>query len=176
MVDVADHVGGGFGMARVQDPAQLLIILHEAVGLVDEKRWPHIFDITKQRGRGDVARKLGARRQEVQQDENTGLTATLRRRQHQHSVAPFSFFCRRLHFSFGYAKHTFSTWLGPGNTALLGMEIVANSPSDRRQVGQQKHPQRSWVMNASKMLYRRSFCVGAPMQGHPRGAHLGSRW
>jgi hypothetical protein len=33
------------------------------------------------------------------------------------------FFCRRVHFSFTYAKHAFSTWLGPGNTALLGPEM-----------------------------------------------------
>jgi hypothetical protein len=65
------------------------------------------------------------------------------------------FFCHRLHFSFAYVKHALSTWLGPGNTALLGpeigptvMEIVANSPSDRRQVGQQKDPQWSSVITA----------------------------
>src|SRR5262249_15329110 len=82
--DVADDIGGGLGVAGVQDPAQLLIVLHEAVGLIDEKRRPHIFDVTKQRGRGDVARQLGARRQEIKDDENTGLTATFRRRDQYH--------------------------------------------------------------------------------------------
>jgi hypothetical protein len=56
-----------------------------------------------------------------------------------------------------------STWLGPGNTALLGpemrpetgldvMEMVANSSSDRRQVGRQKDRQRSSVTHGSKPL------------------------
>ena len=56
-----------------------------------------------------------------------------------------------------------TTWLGPGNTALLGpemrpetgldvMEMVANSSSDRRQVGRQKDPQRSSVTHGSKPL------------------------
>jgi len=63
------------------------------------------------------------------------------------------FFARRFALWFCHAKHAFSTWFGPGNTALLGpevrpetgpdvMETVANSPSDRRQVGRQKDPQR----------------------------------
>ena len=63
----ADDVGGGLGVAGVEDAAQLLVVLHEAVGLVDEKRRPHLFDVTEQGGRRDVARQLGARRQEVQQ-------------------------------------------------------------------------------------------------------------
>jgi hypothetical protein len=56
-----------------------------------------------------------------------------------------------------------TTWLGPGNTALLGpemrpetgldvMEMVANSSSDRRQVGRQKDRQRSSVTHGSKPL------------------------
>jgi hypothetical protein len=59
------------------------------------------------------------------------------------------FFCRRLHFSFAYAKHAFSTRLEAGKYCTFGarnaarnradvMEIVASSPSDRRQVGQQR--------------------------------------
>ena len=46
------------------------------------------------------------------------------------------------------------------------MEIVANSPSDRRQVGRQKDPQRSSVTNGSKLPYRELLRVGAPMPGH----------
>jgi hypothetical protein len=37
-------------------------------------------------------------------------------------------------------------------------------------------PQRSSVTNGSKLPYRRLLSVDAPMQGHDRGAHLGSRW
>jgi hypothetical protein len=69
--------------------------------------------------------------------------------------------CRRFYFSFAYAKHAFSYWWGPGNTEFLGpemrletgfdvMEMVANSSSDRRQVGRQKDPQRSSVTHGSK--------------------------
>ena len=75
--------------------------------------------------------------------------------------APPTFFCRRFYFSFAYAKHAFSYWWGPGNTEFLGpemrletgfdvMEMVANSSSDRRQVGRQKDPQRSSVTHGSK--------------------------
>jgi ribosomal protein L44E len=56
--------------------------------------------------------------------------------------------------------HSATLW-GPGNTALLGpemrletepdmMEMVENSPSDRRQVERRKDPRRSSVTNGSK--------------------------
>src|SRR4051812_33061898 len=56
----------------------------------------------------------------------------------------------------------FSTWLEAGKYCICGarnaarnrenvMEIVANSSSDRRQVGRQKDPQRSSVTNGSKL-------------------------
>jgi len=47
-------------------------------------------------------------------------------------------------------------------TAPDVMETVANSPSDRRQVGWQKDPQRSSVRNGSKLPYQQLLCVGAP--------------
>jgi hypothetical protein len=53
---------------------------------------------------------------------------------------------------------------------------VRHSPSDRRQVGWQKDPQWSSMTNGSKLPYRRLLSVGTPMQGHHRGADLGSRW
>ena len=61
------------------------------------------------------------------------------------------------------AQHSaFSTWLEAGKYCICGarnaarnranvMEIVANSSSDRRQVGRQKDPQRSSVTNGSKL-------------------------
>ena len=41
------------------------------------------------------------------------------------------------------------------------MEIVANSPFDRRQVGWQKDPKRSSVTNGNKLPYRQLLRVGA---------------
>jgi hypothetical protein len=74
-----------------------------------------------------------------------------------------SFFCRRLHFSFAYAKHAFSYLVGARKYCTFGARNaarnragrdgnVANSSSDRRQVGRQKDPQRSAVTNGSKPL------------------------
>src|SRR5262249_31936050 len=34
--DVADDVGGGLGMPGIENTAQLFVVLHEAVGLIDQ--------------------------------------------------------------------------------------------------------------------------------------------
>jgi hypothetical protein len=79
--------------------------------------------------------------------------------------------------SFAYAKHafqvpdesrkycTFRARSAARNRADV-MEIVANSPSDRRQVGRQKDPQRCSVTNSSKLPYRELLRVGATVPGH----------
>jgi hypothetical protein len=97
------------------------------------------------------------------------------------------FFCRHLHLSFATRNMPSANLVGSGNIALSGsemrpetgpgvMEMVANSPSDRRQVGRQKDPQRSSVTNGSKLLAgidgRPSW--GRRLQRQHRGTHLGS--
>src|SRR5262249_61642576 len=61
-LDVADDVRAGFRMPGIKDAAHLLVILEEAVGFIDEKRWSNFFDVTEQCARRDVARQLRARR------------------------------------------------------------------------------------------------------------------
>jgi len=52
------------------------------------------------------------------------------------------------------------------------VHVAASSPSDRRQVGRQKDPQRSLLTKGSK--HRRSLCVGAPKQRLPGAVIVGS--
>ena len=52
-------------------PEFRILALHETVGS-SRSFGLTFFDVTKQRGRGDVSRQLGARRQEIQDDESIG--------------------------------------------------------------------------------------------------------
>ena len=83
-LNVADDVGGDLGVAGIQDTPKFLVVLHEAVGFVDEEGRPDRLDIAKERGRRDVARKLRFWRQVEQQNEDSGLAATLRWRHQDH--------------------------------------------------------------------------------------------
>ena len=47
-LDIANDMGGGLGMAGIEDPAHLLIVLNEAVGLIDQQRRADILDVAEQ--------------------------------------------------------------------------------------------------------------------------------
>jgi hypothetical protein len=57
--ELGHKVGRADNIVVAEDGPDILIVLCEAVGPVDEKRRPHIFDVTKQHGRGDVAQLRG---------------------------------------------------------------------------------------------------------------------
>jgi hypothetical protein len=94
------------------------------------------------------------------------------------------FLCGHLHFTFATRNMPSGTCWGPRNTALLGPEMwpetgptQIHAPIAARSTGRMV---RAAVLGEERQQtagwYRRSLCVGPPMQGHHRGAHLGCRW
>src|SRR5262249_45035309 len=56
--DVADDVGGGLGMPGIENAAQLLIVLHEAVGLINQQGRADFLHIATRRRPRDVRGKF----------------------------------------------------------------------------------------------------------------------
>src|SRR3954463_6418937 len=77
-------------MAAIENATQLLVVLHEAIALVDEQRRAELLDIAENGGGRDVARQLRTWRQEVKQNQDASLAAALGRRDQHHECRDFA--------------------------------------------------------------------------------------
>lgn len=75
LVDDADDVGGFAGVAAVEDAAEFIVALKEAVGFVDEQRWTGFGDDAEEGRVADVAGNDGAVAEFAQEGEEGCLSA-----------------------------------------------------------------------------------------------------